>query len=132
MTTSGPVSSATGAPETAAGGQRWGERESEGAAEVKGTGTKIRADLAQNCIALERIYREFEVNCITYYGKSISGQNIRPFWLLCYRWFTHLHLALKGVQLPLPVLQWPKWTERTQIQIKQKTGQEGLIKVCYT
>ena len=29
------------------------------------------------------------------------------------RWFAHIHLALRGVQLPLPVLQWSEWTEAT-------------------
>ena len=29
------------------------------------------------------------------------------------RWFAHLILALGGIQLPLPVLQWSKRTERT-------------------
>ena len=49
-----------------------------------------------------------------------KGINFWPFWLLCYRWFAHHHLALGGVQLPLPVLQWSEWTERTLIQTKQK------------
>ena len=29
------------------------------------------------------------------------------------RWLAHPNLALGEVQLPLPVLQWSKWTERT-------------------
>ena len=38
--------------------------------------------------------------------------NILAFWLLFW-WFAHPYLALGGVQLPLPVLQWSEWTERT-------------------
>ena len=37
---------------------------------------------------------------------------IRPFWLFFPRWFAHLNLALGGVQLPLPILQWSDRTER--------------------
>ena len=33
-----------------------------------------------------------------------------------FRWFVHLYLALRGVQLPVPVLQWSDWTERTYIK----------------
>ena len=36
-------------------------------------------------------------------------------------WFAHPCLALGGVQLPLPVLQWSWWTERTQIKKKTTT-----------
>ena len=34
-----------------------------------------------------------------------------PIWLLFTGWFAHPYLALGGVQLPLPVLQWSYSTE---------------------
>ena len=52
----------------------------------------------------------------------MTGLYIRPFWLLCYRWFAHLPFGLEKGPLPLPVLQLSKRTERTYIQTKKNDG----------